>query len=161
MVTLFDFNNKSNLSDWKIIDDVVMGGRSSGKFYLNTEGFGIFEGAISLENNGGFSSIRYRPNKVNLKDLNKIRIRLRGDGKNYQFRIKVNSSDYFSYIYNFQTTGKWEIIEIPLEDLIPSFRGRKLNIPNFSSDSIGEIGILVGNKKTESFMLILDKIEIF
>lgn len=159
-ITIFDFNKKSNLSKWRIIDDVVMGGQSSGKFYLNADGFGIFEGYVSLENNGGFSSIRYQPNKINLKDHKKIRIKLKGDGKNYQFRVKSNRNDYFSYIYNFKTTGEWEIIEISLDELYPSFRGRKLNYTNFSSKLIEEIGFLVGNKENESFKLIIDKIEL-
>jgi hypothetical protein len=37
-----------------------MGGESSSTFQLNSEGHGVFEGNISLDNNGGFSSVRYR-----------------------------------------------------------------------------------------------------
>jgi NADH dehydrogenase [ubiquinone] 1 alpha subcomplex assembly factor 1 len=57
---IFDFNKKSDLQDWIIVDDVVMGGRSSSTFKLDKDGLGVFEGNISLENNGGFSSLRYR-----------------------------------------------------------------------------------------------------
>ncbi|MDC3220705.1 CIA30 family protein, partial [Flavobacteriales bacterium] len=54
---IFDFNKSSDIENWIIIDDAVMGGKSSGSFKLNSEGHGLFEGVISLENNGGFSSV--------------------------------------------------------------------------------------------------------
>ena len=155
---IFDFNKKSDLQDWIIVDDVVMGGRSLSTFKLNEDGIGVFEGNISLENNGGFSSLRYRFLKKTIKEYTQVKIRLRGDGKKYQFRIKSNTADYFSYIAPFQTSGKWQEIVIPLEDLYPSFRGRRLNQPNFSSDYIEELAFLIGNKKSESFKLLIDKI---
>ncbi|MFQ3182569.1 MAG: NADH dehydrogenase [ubiquinone] 1 alpha subcomplex assembly factor 1, partial [Polaribacter sp.] len=54
---IFDFNKSSNIKNWIVIDDVVMGGKSSGSFKLSSDGYGIFMGDISLENNGGFSSV--------------------------------------------------------------------------------------------------------
>ena len=50
-------------------------------------------------------------------------------------------------------------VKIPLKEMYPSFRGRRLNQPNFSNDYIEEITFLVGNKKNENFKLLLDKIE--
>ena len=63
---IFDFTTQSNIQDWVITDDIVMGGESSGTFSLDTEGNGVFSGKVSLENNGGFSSVRYRFNKLNV-----------------------------------------------------------------------------------------------
>ena len=157
---IFDFNKKSNVKDWVIVVDGVMGGRSSGSFELNDEGFGVFEGKISLENNGGFSSLRYKFPKTATKEHTKMVIKLKGDGKNYQFRVKTNSGDYFSYIATFSTSGEWEEIEIPLKDMYPGYRGRKLDQPNFSSDYLEEIMFLIGNKKEENFKLLLDNIEL-
>jgi NADH dehydrogenase [ubiquinone] 1 alpha subcomplex assembly factor 1 len=156
---IYDFNKDSSKNDWRIIDDGVMGGESQGKFYIDTDGNGVFEGTISLENNGGFSSLRYQFDKINTKKDSKIKIRLKGDGKEYQFRIKDKSNSYYSYITTFKTSGEWQTVEIKLSDLYPSFRGRKLNLPNFESDSFEEIVFLIGNKKNESFQLLLDKIE--
>jgi NADH dehydrogenase [ubiquinone] 1 alpha subcomplex assembly factor 1 len=155
---IFDFNKNSNVKSWIIVDDVVMGGKSSGSFRLSSEGHGVFEGNISLKNYGGFSSVRYRFKKLDIKGSTKIILKVKGDGKKYQFRIKSNSSDYYSYIYSFSTTGKWEEIQIPLKDMYPSFRGRKLNLPNFSNDYIEEIAFLIGNKKQEKFKLLIDKV---
>ena len=157
---IFDFNKDSNLDKWVIVDDVVMGGRSSSNFGLNEDGHGVFQGAVSLENNGGFSSVRYRFPRMPIKGSTKVVIKLKGDGKKYQFRIKTNSGDYYSYIATFATNGQWQEIEIPLKDMYPSFRGRRLNQPNFASDSIEEVAFLIGNKKKEEFRLLLDKIEL-
>lgn len=157
---IYDFNKDSSKNDWRIIDDGVMGGESQGKFYIDTDGNGVFEGTISLENNGGFSSLRYQFDKINTKKDSKIKIRLKGDGKEYQFRIKDKYNSYYSYITTFKTSGEWQTVEIKLSDLYPSFRGRKLDLPNFESDSFEEVVFLIGNKKNESFQLLLDKIEL-
>lgn len=157
---LFDFNKTANIKNWQIVDDVVMGGRSNGTFKLNDEGFGVFEGTISLENYGGFSSVRYGFATTNVEKFTKIVLFVKGDAKEYQLRIKENTRDYYSYIYPFTTSGDWQEIEIPLKDMYPSFRGRRLNAANFSAKSIEEITFLIGNKKNERFKLLLDKIEL-
>ena len=159
-VTIYDFDKNASVNDWKIVDDVVMGGESIGSFSIDNEGNGVFEGRISLENNGGFSSVRYSLEKVEVSKNSTVIIRLKGDGRDYQFRIKSNKSDSHSYVTTFQTSGEWETIEIKLSDLYPSFRGRKLDIPNFEDNSFEEITFLIGNKKAENFKLVLDKIEL-
>ena len=156
--TIFDFNKTIKTDGWNIVDDVVMGGKSSGIFYVNEEGDGVFEGRISLENNGGFSSLRYRFNKVSTKQHTKIILRVKGDGKTYQFRIKTKSSDYYSYIAFFKTTKNWETIALSLSDMYPSFRGQKLNLPNYDQETIEEITFLIGNEKVEDFKLEIDSI---
>jgi len=157
---IFDFDKNSDIENWIIVDDVVMGGKSSGSFKLDSEGHGIFEGAISLENNGGFSSVRYTFEKTLIRETTKIVLRIKGDGKKYQFRIKASSGDYYSYIYPFATTGEWEELHIPLKYMYPSFRGRKLDLPHFSKDAIEQIAFLIGNKNEETFTLLIDSIEL-
>ncbi|WP_111881592.1 CIA30 family protein [Aequorivita sp. CIP111184] len=156
--TIFDFNKTIKTNDWNVVDDVVMGGKSSGTFYVNKEGNGVFEGRVSLENNGGFSSLRYRFNKITTKQYAKIVLRIKGDGKAYQFRIKNKSSNYYSYIAYFDTTKNWETIELNLSDMYPTFRGQKVNMPNYDNESIEEIAFLIGNKMAEDFKLEIDSI---
>lgn len=157
---IFDFNKQSDLKNWIIIDDVVMGGKSSGSFELSAQGHGVFKGSISLDNNGGFSSVRYQFKKTLIKEFTKINLKIKGDSKKYQFRIKSNSGDYYSYISTFSTTGEWEEVEISLKDMYPSFRGRRLNKSNFSEVYIEEVAFLIGNKNQEKFTLLIDKIEL-
>jgi NADH dehydrogenase [ubiquinone] 1 alpha subcomplex assembly factor 1 len=157
---LYQFDKKSSPSDWKIVDDVVMGGRSSSNFHINESGNGVFEGIVSLENNGGFSSVRHRET-YQILSQNNIRIHLKGDGSDYQFRVKAKSYDRHSYIADFRTSGEWEIIEIKLSDMYPAFRGRKLSISNFDKDQIEELAFLIGNKKAQEFHLEIKSIELY
>ena len=157
-MTLFDFNRHSDLSNWTVVDDVVMGGRSDGKFGINELGHAVFKGLVSMENNGGFSSVRYRFRQKDVDDYSEIMIRLKGDGKNYQFRVKSDKYDRHSYIFHFQTTGDWQVIEVPLSEMTPSFRGVQLNIPNYPAKVLGEMAFLIANKKAETFQLEIDEI---
>ncbi len=159
-VTLFDFSKNSDISKWRVVNDDVMGGISKATFKLNTQGNGHFEGEVSTDNNGGFASVRYIMDQITIQESTTIRIKVKGDGKNYQFRIKNKNSDYFSYITTFSTSGDWQTIELKLKDFYPSFRGRKLDIPNFNKKTIEQISILIANKKKESFSLEIDKIEL-
>lgn len=157
---VYDFNTNVNPRDWMIVDDVVMGGRSNGRFYINTEGYGVFTGSVSTENNGGFSSVRHSCNTIKTSKNGILILHIKGDGKAYQVRIKDKLNTYYSYITTFKTSDDWEIIEIPLNRMYPSFRGRTLNLPNFEANTIEEIAFLIGNKKNESFTLLIDKIEL-
>ncbi len=158
--TLYDFSDKSSLRYWSVIDDGVMGGNSKGALRINYEGHGVFTGYVSLENYGGFSSIRYRPRNITIKDFKYISIRLFGDDKYYQLRIKADYYDRHVYVKQFFALSKWQEIIIPLKEMEPSFRGRKLNMDYFNDNSIVEIGFLIGNKVEEDFTLIIDKISL-
>lgn len=157
---IFDFNQKAIIKDWVIVDDGVMGGKSAGSFSLNEQGHGVFEGSVSLDNNGGFSSLRYSSDMILVQDFTTIALKIKGDGKNYQFRIKSNTGDYYSYIATFSTSGEWQEIQIDLKDMYPSFRGRRLDQANFEKKYIEEVAFLIGNKKEEKFKLLIDKIEL-
>ncbi len=158
MYTIFEFSKQSNISSWRVVDDVVMGGVSSGNFEINEEGNGLYTGKISLDNNGGFSSLRYQFDKINVENFSKVILKIKGDGKKYQFRVKDNSQNYYSYVQTFETSNDWELVEISLSEMYPAFRGRKLDLNDFSSNEIEEIALLIGNKKEESFRLEISKI---
>jgi hypothetical protein len=159
-MTIIDFSKDANLDNWFVVNDDVMGGRSSAELSYHKDGFIEFMGKVSLENNGGFSSIRYSFDQKKIKGLTKAIIKLKGDGKKYKFRVKSDSYERFSYSYEFETTGDWQEVIIPLEEMFPSFRGRILDIPNYPAELISEITFLIGNKKAESFKLQIAKIEL-
>lgn len=158
--TIYDFDTNRPAKDWRVVDDVVMGGRSEGHFELNSKGHGHFYGQVSLENNGGFSSIRHSLETTSVEENSKLVIRLKGDGKRFQFRFKAKAGDYYSYIQYFETSGEWQEISLPLHEFYPSFRGRKLDLPNFDQSQIEELAFLIANKKAEPFSLLIDKIEL-
>jgi len=156
--TIFKFEKTSDITNWTVVNDDVMGGKSSGAFTLNETGHGVYTGHVSLENNGGFSSLRYRFNNISTEGFSKVILKIKGDGKNYQFRVKSKLSDKYSYISLFRTSKTWEVIEISLADMYPAFRGRKLDIPNFDANSIEEVAFLIGNKTAEGFKLEINSI---
>lgn len=158
--SIVDFSSSTEMSSWQIIDDGVMGGKSEGKFRLNEEGHAEFSGRISLKNFGGFSSVRCQRKSIEVKKYTRISLKIKGDGKDYQFRIKKDKSDSFSYVQQFTTSGKWQTLELPLNQFYPSFRGRKLNLTNFSASLIEEITFLIGNKKEEEFLLLIDEVKL-
>jgi hypothetical protein len=155
---IFDFNKNSDTGNWYIVNDGVMGGLSRGDIKISSDGHGIFEGTVSLENNGGFTSVRYLTDPRSTKGMTNFYIRIKGDGKNYQFRVNSNIRERHSYVYEFETTGQWQVIAIPFKEMYPSFRGRRLDMPNYPGEQLNECTFLIANKKNESFRLLIDRI---
>jgi len=158
--TLFDSQSNANSKEWYIINDVVMGGRSNGQFECTKKGHAKFFGNVSLENNGGFSSVRYIIPKTAVRPDQTLRILVKGDGSNFQFRIKHKRSDRHSYTIPFKTNGEWQTFEFQLNYLYPTFRGRRLDLANFNHHSMEEITFLIGNKVAQPFELFISKIEL-
>ena len=100
-VIMEDFDT-NDLLNWNIVNDTVMGGASQATLELTNDKYANFSGFLSLENNGGFSSIRayYPPDLTNVKS---IVLRIKGDGRKYNFRIRGNSFSWASYTYPFDT----------------------------------------------------------
>ena len=157
---IFNFTTKTKANEWQIVNDGVMGGKSSSTLQVSGKGHGIFTGHISLANNGGFASVRHNPNFEGVKKYKQIVLKLKGDGKNYQFRLKAASQQRQSYVQEFSTNGEWQEIKLNIADFSPQFRGRKLDIPNFNFNELAEIAFLIGNKKEQDFKLIIDQISI-
>lgn len=157
-MTLFKLNKESNTSNWRIMDDVVMGGHSNGDFKISDSGKGVFSGEVSLENNGGFSMVQHHFETVKTASFSTVCLKIKGDGKHYQFRLKSNIADKHSYIAPFKTSGDWETIEIPFNVMYPAYRGKLLDIPNFKGQQVAMIAFLIGNKKAETFNLEIDSI---
>ncbi len=155
---LFNTGAQDNASGWFVLDDSVMGGVSEGNVKTNTDGNMQFSGYVSTDNNGGFSSIRYRFNTKNVSKYKNLVLKVKGDGKPYQFRIKADKYQRYSYISTFETSGKWETITIPLNSFYPSFRGYTLNRPNYKGETMEEIAFLIGNKVKENFNLEIKSI---
>jgi len=159
-ITLFNFSADSKLDNWRIVNDGVMGGRSEGYFEINEEGHGEFSGDVSLKNNGGFTSLRYYFPSTNVEHYKCFQLRIKGDGKPYQFRAKSDEAERFSYVFSFDTTGEWETIEVPFGEMFPSFRGRKLDMPNYPGAEVAEITFLIANNVEEKFKLEIDWLKI-
>lgn len=159
-MVLFHSQNNSNLSQWQVLNDVVMGGRSQANFGVNNQGFVEFSGHVSLENNGGFSSVKYPLSPIDITNFNKLVIKIKGDNKRYQLRLKTNKLDAHSYITYFETSGLWQELEFLFADFYPTYRGRRLELPNFPGEQMEELGFMIANKKAQDFKLEIAQIRI-
>ena len=126
--TLFDFNTTNQMDSWRIVNDGVMGGLSQSRMQLSKNSTAIFQGKVSLENNGGFASVRTMPQEYNIAGYTGLRMRVKGDGRDYQVRLRTNNRfDGAAYGYKFATKqDEWTVVEIPFAQTVPTFRGRVL-----------------------------------
>ena len=152
-----------NALNWRIVNDGVMGGLSSSQMEVMSDSMAKFSGVVSLENYGGFASTRAflaDPLKVDYKELI---IRVKGDGKKYSFRARVDGRfDGVSFKQDFETQNQiWSEITLPIENFIPTWRGRRLtNIPPLKTTQIQQIGIMIADKQVGEFELIIDWIKL-
>ncbi|MBS3738710.1 MAG: CIA30 family protein [Psychroflexus sp.] len=156
--TIFSFPQANSTEEWQIVNDGVMGGLSESKLNLTEKGYGQFLGHVSLENNGGFASMRLLTNIQINSEYQHVILYLKGDSKNYQFRLKGDQSQPQSYVQEFKTNGEWQTIKLKLSGFSPQFRGRALDLPNFNFSKIEEVRFLIANKKEEDFKLLVKSI---
>lgn len=84
----FEFGEGKGEPRWVSVNDGVMGGLSKGGAEMK-DGVMVFSGVLSLENNGGFSSVRTRGYEADLSGAKGIVLRVKGDGRTY-----TNSENY-------------------------------------------------------------------
>ena len=156
MEKIYTFSTQTNIREWRIVNDGVMGGISRSSVVLTGEGHGRFSGRVSLANNGGFASIQLNKTIKLAQEKKFIVLRVKGDGKRYEFRLNSETSQYESYVHQFATSGEWEIIKLSISEFYPTFRGRKLNIPNFNFDRIEQMSFFIANGIEEEFVLLID-----
>ena len=138
---------------WVVIDDGVMGGRSAGQVDVD-QGILHFSGTLSLENNGGFSSIRSLIGQAPKNTLG-VRMTVRGDGRRYQLRLRHNQRfDGVSWQASFDSSAQWQKIEIPFTEFKPVFRGYNVaQAGPVVAENIGQLGFLLGDKRPGEFSL--------
>lgn len=156
----WEFEGAKDEPRWVSVDDGVMGGLSKGGAKMD-DGSLNFSGTLSLENSGGFSSIRTRGFQGDLSDADGITMRIKGDGRTYQLRLqtdaKIRGFSSISYGAEFETVkGEWREVKVPFSDLKPSWRGRQLDGPKLNIKDVREIGVLLGDKKAGDFKLEVD-----
>ncbi len=135
-VISFPFNIDSG-NNWRYVSDRVMGGVSDGEVFLEQDGDVIYArltGNVSTRNNGGFiqlsssSSSTYVPlmiesvrnSKKNGKELQGVRLNVRGNGEIYYIFIRTNETRSFSDYYqaSFVADADWEMIDLPFDQFV-------------------------------------------
>ncbi|WP_374602575.1 CIA30 family protein [Arenimonas sp.] len=159
MTLLFSFETKADEPRWVAVNDGVMGGRSRGGPAVEA-GVLTFSGVLSLENNGGFSSVRTVGRDFDFSNATAVLLRVRGDGRRYQLRLATDArfrGITVSYGGEFATeAGQWTDVRVPLADLRPSAHGFALQGPPLDASRVRELGLLIGDKREGPFRLEVD-----
>jgi hypothetical protein len=160
---LYEFKDDPTDFQWYAVNDTVMGGRSRSGMTIMDGDVVAFFGDVSLENNGGFASIRSAPFLFGIDEYDGIALRIRGDGKRYKFRLQTSTRSSVSYEYSFDTTaGEWIDVNMRFEDFEPTYFGRRVtNAPVLDPQAIRTIGIMISDKQTGSFRIEIDRISAF
>ena len=154
--TIFDFKASDAQRDWVAVNDDVMGGVSEGKVSLSKEGALRFDGAVSLDNNGGFASIRSHPEPRDLSPFDGLLIRVRGDGQRYACTLRTDFDIMAgSYQCKFDTQkDKWQNIFLPFEEFVPTSFGRVMRgAPQLNKAAIRSFGFMISDKQAGPFKL--------
>jgi NADH dehydrogenase [ubiquinone] 1 alpha subcomplex assembly factor 1 len=162
--TIADFTEQNVRSQWGVTNDNVMGGVSTSKISVSEENVLIFSGEVSLENNGGFASLRSPIDDYNFSDYEGFLIKVKGDGKNYN--LSFRQTKYFTgynYTQKFQTEkDNWQIVKLPFKDFKFKYYGREVsNSEPPDKSTIKQISILISNKQQGPFKIEIEWIGLY
>jgi hypothetical protein len=113
---------------WIVVDDGVMGGRSSGHI-ARDGGHLIFHGALNTRG-GGFTSIRSQSLAHPLNHSDGIAMRVRGDSRRYDLDLRRSSrlsGREATWKAPLPTRpGEWVDVAITFDKFVPTWRGRRI-----------------------------------
>ena len=154
---LIDFQHAAEAKRWQAINDDVMGGVSRGNLQVQ-DGVGVFSGETSLENNGGFASVRREREAMDLSGAPGLVLHVRGDGRRYQLRLRSNQLfEGAAYRALFQPPiGEWQRHALPWHEFEAVFRGRRLEgAPPLDPAALRQVGLLIADRRSGPFRLEL------
>jgi monofunctional biosynthetic peptidoglycan transglycosylase len=157
------FDSPNEQPRWYAVDDGVMGGVSQSTFSV-IDNEGHFHGEVSLENGGGFASVRREPNgfEPTLADAQGIALTVRGDGRTYQLRLKSTSlGNASAYRVKFTPSqDAWEALHFSWDAFEAVRRGTVLSdAPAVTPSEIHQLGFLIADRTAGPFRLQVSRIE--
>jgi NADH dehydrogenase [ubiquinone] 1 alpha subcomplex assembly factor 1 len=164
---LFDWTRDQTASGWSAVDDRVMGGISRSRMRWDTAGHAVFEGRVSLENNGGFASVRTVVASPIPSDKDTFMVRVRGDGKRYALMVRTDRTfEGVAYHAGFvapassSATDGWTTVRLERSKFVAKFRGRLVNAPPLKLEHVKQIGFMVSDGQAGEFRLDVQTIAI-
>ena len=157
-----DFGKDKDGQKWQVVNDGVMGGLSQGNAEL-TQNSILFKGKVSLDNNGGFSSLRSRFSKKDLSQFQEVQLRYRSTGISLAMTLSVSRR---WYVPNYKTSlsgtqGEWKTVTLPLQDFRKHYIGKPMNelLNEEAQSQIIRFGFITDEKKYGDFEFEIDYIE--
>ncbi len=157
-----NFGSSGNSDSWYAVNDGVMGGLSSG-LLKETKNSIVFSGAVSLENNGGFASIRSSYDNYKLSKFNTVEVRYKSTDYDFAMTMELNKRFYMPY-YKFnlpETKNKWKIVNIELNQFEAYSLGRNLgySLDDESKNEIIRLGFISNEKNAGKYQIEIDYIK--
>lgn len=161
--TIASFESPESTEIWRSVNDNVMGGISRGSFTRTKQGTLRFKGVLSLQNGGGFASIRTVPREMNLGGATGIVVKARGDGRTYRVQLRTDNRIATSYRANLPTVkGKFNEFLIPFSDFkLQSFGTLNPNGTPVDPAAINSIGFSIADKKAGPFEFELKSVKAY
>ncbi|MCH2101259.1 MAG: CIA30 family protein [Planctomycetes bacterium] len=157
--TLYDFGPEDT-SRWTTVHDTVMGGVSRGEVRRTDAGTLVFEGYLSLDNNGGFTSFRTRDRLLPFEGSDGIEMRVKGDGRTYILSFDREGVGLFGggYWQRFESKkDEWTTIRLPWSDFEPVSFGRKMpSLPELTPETARGLTVYLYDKKAGDFEIEFD-----
>jgi len=151
-----DFTNPKTMRDCWVVNDGVMGGISQSTLRQDTQGM-YFEGLVSLENNGGFASMR---SSVQFPaGTQMLELLTKWDGKQYKLVLRTALAPQVSYTADFIAEPIWQTHQFNLNQFKSTFRGQAISAPTLSFADVIEFGILISNNQAGRFAIQLKTLQ--
>jgi NADH dehydrogenase [ubiquinone] 1 alpha subcomplex assembly factor 1 len=153
--------NNLKILKWTVVNDTVMGGRSKSSWEHIDDKNAKFSGTLSLENNGGFCSVRTYPIDLKLNRTQGILLKVLGDGRSYSLNARSRKTrSGINYRATFATTkDKVSKVWLGLRTLNQPGGETGLKIYRLLRVRILRNWIFFGDKRPGDFSLELVKIE--
>ncbi|MEC7947380.1 MAG: CIA30 family protein [Myxococcota bacterium] len=151
---------------WDVVNDSVMGGVSTGRAVALDDGGVRFTGDLSLDNNGGFASIRSAGARLPVQDGAGLRVTVLGDGRVWQVTlrrddVRLRAGSYRAAIRT--TEGAVTTHDLAWADFQATSFGRPVpEAPALATglDQLGSIGLLLADKTPGPFAVELRAVEV-
>lgn len=158
---LVDFALPNETKPWFSLNDDVMGGVSRSEIVATNNGTAVFRGVVSFENNGGFATVQTNfAQPLNLSEYRGITVKLKGDKKRYGMYLRTNSRSLV-YQATFETTGEWQIIQLPFDLFKPTYFGRTVPGDPVDASIIRSMSMLIEYKQEGPFALEIAHIGVY
>lgn len=145
-------------SKWTCVNDDVMGGVSQSEVRLDAKHQLHWHGNVSLDNNGGFASVRHKLTALDASSYTGISLLLKGDGQCYKLNLANDlSSGSPRFQARFDTQKDLQLVFIPFQQLSPSVRGRKVDA-SFNPSLIKMVGFIIADRQKGPFHLLVKRI---
>jgi monofunctional biosynthetic peptidoglycan transglycosylase len=118
---------------------------------------------LSLENNGGFASVRTKAKKLDLEKGDSLLVRIRGDGREYSMNLHVpRRLVAFSYRSMIHTKeDEWIEVKLPLDQFQATSFGRPIRDAGpVDPQEVNGLGFLLGDKEAGPFELVVEWIKV-